>query len=299
MIIGHNKQLEFFQGLKNKETISHSFLFSGEEKLGKRLLAVEASMLLNCKANNKNEPCGVCDSCNQIEKGISADFFEINSSKEIKISEIRELIRKLSFKSSQKGFKFGIINNAHLMTIEAQNCFLKTLEEPKERTILFLITQYPDLLLQTILSRVFRMKFFPVEKSLIEKYLEERGISQEKIKDLIKLSFGRPGIIIDLLNSPEKEKEYKLAISEFEKTLFSSFLFRLQYAKENSENRIPEEVFENWISYFREKALSCESLVRLQEIKENMGLLFEAKISAMTTNVNRRLLFENLLINLK
>jgi len=120
MIIGHQKQWEFLKFLVKIKKIPHALLFVGPEKIGKKTLALEfASLIL--KQSLRGHPDFV--------------FLEpING--EIKISQIRELILRLSLKKSSAPFKIVIIDNAHLMNFQAQNCFLKTLEEPKGESVL-------------------------------------------------------------------------------------------------------------------------------------------------------------------
>ena len=129
--------------------------------------------------------------------------------KEIKISQIRELIWKLSLKPYAAPLKVAIIDKSHLMNQEAQNCFLKTLEEPKENTYLVLITEHPDSLLSTILSRCQSIKFYPVSQKEIENYLKKEKINEGKIQEILKISMGRPGRAIDFISSSEKLEEWQ------------------------------------------------------------------------------------------
>lgn len=299
MIIGHKKQWQFFQKMKKTEEIPHAFLFSGEEKLGKKCLSLEISALLNCSAN-KEEPCNICSSCRAISKRIHPDIHIIEESKEIKIGEIRRFIENLSFKPSLGNFKVGVIDNAHLMTRESQNCLLKTLEEPTGNTVFFLITEYPDFLLKTVLSRLWKMRFFPVGNDEMKKYLEMENINGKTAENLLNLSFGRPGILFDLLEDKDKEKKDYLTDLEIEKVSSASFFSRLKYAKDISEKEDMVEILKKWIDHFRKKIFSPSvSFSDFQIAKENLKLILDAKFLIMTTNVNQKLLFENLLINIK
>ena len=128
--------------------------FPAQEKLGKRKLALEWIKLF-FGGNVK------------LEKNPDLILIEPEEN-EIKISQIRDLNWKLSLKPFAASLKVAIIDKSHLMNQEAQNCFLKTLEEPKENTYLILITEYPDSLLSTILSRSKILNFIRFRKKKLK-----------------------------------------------------------------------------------------------------------------------------------
>ena len=111
--------------------------------IGKKTFAIEFSELVGCKFPD-----------------LKIVYEKKVNKTEIDISQIREVQNFLSYKSYNGGFKIVIVDGAQLMNTEAQNCLLKTLEEPKGDTILFLVTSKPDVLLPTIFSRCQTMKFF-------------------------------------------------------------------------------------------------------------------------------------------
>ena len=176
-------------------------LFEGVEKLGKKILALD---LISSVFNESfsNHP----------------DFILIeHESKQIHINQIRGLKRKLSLKPVRANLFGVVVDRAHLMTREAQNCFLKTLEEPKAKSLLILITEHPHFLLPTILSRCESIKFYPVEEKEIKNYLESKELSEQEIKDIAKASLGRQGEAVDFVEDPEKMKERKKIIKELVK----------------------------------------------------------------------------------
>ena len=295
-IIGHEKQWLFLKRAAESNKLPHALLFSGEEKLGKKFLAVQFSKFLNCKA--KERPCEQCESCFYIQKKAHPDvyFIENEHQSEIKILEIRKLIEKFSLKPGLSDFKIGIIDNAHFMTEEAQNCFLKLLEEPKGKAMLILISDYPELLLATILSRTARIKFSEVSREKINKFLIEKD--KKRAENIANLCFGRPGLAIDLLFNPEKEQARRTAITDIEKTRKANLQVRFQYAKKIPKEEI-SEILDVWIDYFRSKLVCCSGFsLELKAIKENLELVRFFRSLIMQTNINKKLALENLLINI-
>src|SRR5699024_7546621 len=162
-IIGNDKAIEALQkSIKNK-TISHSYLFEGNEGIGKKKIAYAFSKALLCK-EEESEPCNKCTSCNKFNSGNNPDFFLIEPEKDlINVKKIEGLIDEMAtipFESKRKVF---IINDAHKMNQASQNKLLKTLEEPPAFAHMILISSSPSSLLSTILSRVQRIKFYPIK----------------------------------------------------------------------------------------------------------------------------------------
>jgi len=248
-MIGHQKQWEFLKKSAELGRLPHALLFYGQKGLGKKALAIEFSKLL-------------------IGKAIPPDFILIEpEGKEIQIAQIRSLMQKLSFKPYVADFKIAVLNKAHLMTRESQNGFLKFLEEPTDKTYLILITEYPAMLLPTILSRVQKIRFFPAKDFKIED-------NKDLISDLIKMSE-------------------------------SDLASRFQYAKNISTEDL-KETLDAWLRYFRNifinrltgqevKNFSRYSLFKLKDIIRHIQ---STKFLISTTNTNPRLALEILLIEL-
>jgi len=284
-IIGHQRQRQFLRKSVEFGKISHAYLFSGPEKLGKKRVALEWTQLLFGKNFQLKQ---------------SPDLILIEpEEKEIKISQIRDLIWKLSLKPYSAHLKMAIIDQCHLMNIEAQNCFLKTLEEPKDNTCLILITEYPETLLPTILSRCQIIKFFPMPQKKIEDYLKKEGIEKEKIQDILRDSLGRPGRVIDYFLNSEKLDNRQNIIKIINKILNSDLAIKFQYAKELSQKNNLKEILETWLSYFRNILLeelnqqNSDSLTKLKKIIEKIQ---ETNFLISTTNINQRLTLEILML---
>jgi len=257
-ILGHQKIWQFLKKSVQSEKISHAYLFSGQSGLGKKTLALEFTKLLNCQNSNFLEkPCRVCSTCKAIDKGIHPDLLLISPlHQKIQIGQIRDLIWYFSLRPHSAPFKVAIIEQAHLMNQEAQNSFLKTLEEPKGNTILILISEFPQMLLPTILSRVEKIKFYPVSLREIEDYLKEQGATTEQVKELSFFSSGRPGLAVDFFLNPEKLENQKQKIAKLNKIIASDLPYQFQSTKELAKEPNLKEILEIWLIYLRRILIS-------------------------------------------
>ncbi len=286
MVLGHQKQREFLRKSAEIGKLSHAYLFAGEEYLGKRKMAMEwASSLLK----------------EDLAKGVHPDLILIGpeaEKKEIHISQIRDLIWKLSLKPYSAPLKIAIIDRAHLMNEEAQNCFLKTLEEPKDKTLIILITEAAETLLPTILSRCERIKFYPVKRKEIENYLKSQGVLEKEIQKIADISLGRPGVAINFLETPQKLEERAEKIKEIVKISNSDLAFRFQYVKDLSQSPDLTETLNIWLAYFRSILIGkyLNSTFPLPKLKNILKVLQDTNFLISNTNVNSRLALEILML---
>ena len=180
-IIGNDKIKNELKQTIELNKISHSYLFIGTEGIGKKLFAKEFAKMILCLDENKY--CNRCNSCIEFDSNNNPDFVQIEpDGNSIKIEQIRELQRKIIEAPITSNKKVYIINNADLMTREAQNCLLKTLEEPPEFVVLILIGSVENNFLSTIKSRCTILKFQDISKEEIKKYLKEK-YEMENITD--------------------------------------------------------------------------------------------------------------------
>ena len=138
-IIGNNNVKKILTKSLNNNTVLHSYMFIGQQGIGKSLLAKQFAKMILCQ-NYDLEECNNCKSCVEFDGGNNPDFIYIEpDGKVIKIEQIREMQNKVVEKPVNSGKKVYIINDADLMTKEAQNCLLKTLEEPPEYIVIILM----------------------------------------------------------------------------------------------------------------------------------------------------------------
>lgn len=279
-IIGHKKQWDFLKKSAQSGRLAHACLFSGQEKLGKKTLALElACFLLNSKQKTINHP----------------DFVLINGEKEIQISEIRELIRKISFKPSLAQKKVVIINNSHLMNQEGQTCFLKTLEEPRGDCLLILISDKPDFLLPTILSRLETIKFNLVSQAEIKKFLLKNDLSEEKAEQISLISSGRPGQAIDLAFNEQVLETFNQKIKQLNQLLKACLFSRFQYVKKMAEEpKEAKETLDVWLYFFRQMFLKNPT----KKLRKTINLIEKTKYLILNTNVNSKLALERLVLEI-
>jgi DNA polymerase-3 subunit delta' len=273
--MGHQKQWEFLQKKFETGTLSHAYLFLGAENLGKKDFAIELVKLINCASLKEGKPCQKCPSCLAIEKRTFPDLLLIkkkDDKSEIEISQIREVQNFLSYKSYYGSFKSVITENADQMNLEAQSCFLKTLEEPKGNTLLILISSKPDLILPTIYSRCQAVKFF-----------------------------GNPK------EDPQKLQLEKEILDQIIKVTSSDFSEKFKYAKAlDLEKNSLSEILKILLKYFRQqllaktigpKNLDAEKYT-LQKIKDNIKLIEDINDKIAFTNANPKLALEILLMEI-
>lgn len=176
-ILGNNHIKELLNNSIKSNNILHSYMFIGTEGIGKSLFAKEFSKMILCSSNNK--PCGICSSCIKFDSNNHPDFTVIDSEdkKSIKIGQIRFLQEQIAEKPIVSSRKIYIINNSDLMTVEAQNCLLKTLEEPPEYATIILILSNENKLLNTIKSRCTKINFQNISKEDLNKYAIQNNIT--------------------------------------------------------------------------------------------------------------------------
>ncbi|MBI4708072.1 MAG: DNA polymerase III subunit gamma/tau [Candidatus Omnitrophica bacterium] len=169
--------------LKNaiqKNRLAHAYLFAGPRGVGKTSCARILAKSLNCKDGLLANPCQQCASCKEISEGRSLDVIEIDGASNRGIDEIRVLRENVKFAPTSGKFKIYIIDEVHMLTTEAFNALLKTLEEPPEFVKFIFATTNPNKVLPTILSRCQRFDFRRITAREIASQLE-RIVTAEKI----------------------------------------------------------------------------------------------------------------------
>lgn len=161
--------------------IAQAYLFAGPRGIGKTTIARIFAKSINCTNRKKSEPCGQCENCLAIQSGQSFDLVEIDAASNRGINEIRELREHVKYPPTIGQYKVFIIDEAHMLTAEAFNALLKTLEEPPKHVIFVLATTEIHKLPETIISRCQRFDFKKVKIDDIAKLLR-MIVDYEKVK---------------------------------------------------------------------------------------------------------------------
>ncbi len=143
----------------SKKDLPHAFLFTGPWGTGKTSAARIIAKVVNCEQRKDGEPCNKCAMCREITAGSATDVIEIDAASNRGIEEIRDLREKVRLAPMRAKYKVYIIDEVHMLTNEAANALLKTLEEPPERTLFILCTTEPEKMLETVKSRCAWVKF--------------------------------------------------------------------------------------------------------------------------------------------
>ncbi len=327
-ITGHEFQKEFLMKSIDKGRVASSYLFYGPEGVGKKLVALEFAKLLNCERRREglgdyDEGKCTCSSCLKIEGSNHPDVTVLKSvdSSEIKVNQIREQIEDLIYLKPYEGrYKISIIDDAESMNVNAQNAFLKTLEEPPCDAVIILVCSKPQYLLKTITSRCQSLEFFRLDESAILHAIKTKSqISAENYETAARLSQGslskalmmdeqlllerksfidnianiqnRSAIeILELVGDISKEKssdsnDYNI----FFETLFL-WLKDILYVKSKIDDKHLVH------SDLTEDTKKFAQIWSIDYILELRSFLEEARESLLFRNVNKQFILENLII---
>ena len=212
---GHGHAKAVLKAALVGDRIAHAYLFHGEPGIGKFTTAMIFASTAICEEREQCgvascEACGRCAACRTVAAGNHPDIAVLRpEGATIKIDRIRELQSAITFKPFSAPRKWCIVDDAETMTLEAANCFLKTLEEPPPHSTLILVTARPQALPATIRSRCQAVRFtIPPREETIRRLQSERGLSAGQAAQLTGLTLGRPGAAMEAdLSSLLAERE--------------------------------------------------------------------------------------------
>ncbi len=318
-IIGQENAINILQRCIANKRIPHALLFAGDEGIGKRLTAVNFAKTLNCsrvksyesrvmskglfednpepetwdsELETQTDACDQCPSCTKIDRGQHPDVFIIEPEGEggqIKVSVIRELEEKLSYKPFEGNYKITIIDNADKMNQEAANAFLDTLEAPPALSILILISSRPDVLLATIRSRCQRISFMPLPLDTMSRLLHEKFKKFDPGAALLlsTLSGGRLGYAMNEDLMMQRDRSFDM---------LQSMLNRPE--EEIRDDKISMEEWFDWVQmWLRDVAVFI--VTQQADFLLNRDREDEIKTFAMTTTVKDILKLTRELYNIK
>lgn len=164
--------------------LNHAYLFTGSRGTGKTTCAKILSKAVNCLNPRGGNPCGECEICRGIENGSILDIVEMDAASNRKIDDIRDIIDEVQFKPAKSRYRVYIVDEVHMLTTEAFNALLKTLEEPPEHVIFILATTEVHKLPQTILSRCQRFDFHRIPpRDIADRLLYVANMEKAELSD--------------------------------------------------------------------------------------------------------------------
>ncbi len=315
-----------------QKTTRHAYLFAGPPSVGRRTLALRFAQALNCtQPPAPGESCGKCRNCQQIARLQHPDLLIVQRDDEAKLpwmDPVREALHQLALRPYQSTFKVALFPGFHEATDSAANALLKTLEEAPAYAVLILTADAPEQLLPTIVSRceVLRLRPLPVEEvqAFVEAHIAAAQAEGKELPGavagaelLARISGGRPGYALRLLQDPAALAFRLEKLNELQSLLSSSRAHKFSYAEKLAAE---EDGLRNtlllWLSFWRDVLLRAggsstppSNIDRVQEINALARRLplaesrrFVSKLEGAlallnNTNVNRRLLMETLLLD--
>lgn len=304
MLVGHDAVVARLARAVAQGTLGHAYLVTGAEHSGKTTLAQALVQALNCAADEV--PCGECSACRRIIAGTHPDVHVISldsaadeegsKRSEIGIKQVRDEVRHWAqlapFEGRQRVF---IINGAEMLSGEAANCLLKTLEEPQAQILFLLLTADVSRLPETVVSRCQRIDLRPVAAETIEQALLERGVEPSKARLFSRLSHGRPGQALDAASSEEfledragrLELFFEMAEGGLERRFEYSAELASRFSKKRAEVR---ETLDEWLELWRDllllKAGADESVVNLDYMERLQSMAHGFNIKEIRAAIN-------------
>jgi len=292
-IIGHTEITTFFENVLTKGRVSHAYCFSGRDHSGKFTVAQAVSRLL-LQTDKLHAHPDI-----QIVERIRDEKTD-KLKKDISITQIRHAIQFLSQSPHYKdGYKILIIKDADALSTAASNSLLKTLEEPKGKRVLFLLTKDTQKMLPTILSRCQHMMFSPVAINDMMHYAQTSSVAQAD--QLVEHADGLPGLLVQWMEHPDKYKDHEAEMQRFQNLIGKPLYEKLQ---------LVEELFGDKTDHIQARDnLSCvlglwhSSLTRLQDTLDPKTCIaldhhMRRARELLTKNIHPRLLVEQIMIQL-
>lgn len=299
-LVGNDHIIEFLTKSIVKKSISGSYIFYGPDNLGKTTVANYFARSLICTGSSGVLPCGQCPACLQSAKGIYGDIFLIKQAKDkknISIDQVREFIHNLNLTSFLNSYKIGIIKHAENLSEEAYHALLKTLEEPKLKVVIILITSHLEVMPLTIISRSQLLKFKLVKADIIYDYLiKQYKASRSAAKNFSRLALGRPALAVKFFANKEFLENYSTRIETLLKILSTDdYIKRFNLIKDLTGEpaagqeavRLSWRLIEIWLGLIRDLIL-----IKSDQTDLIQHHLFQKEIEKIKGNFNIKNLIE-------
>ena len=321
-VVGHKDIINYIRSAVTENKVSHAYILNGERGSGKKMLASLFATTLLCEKQGP-DPCNECHSCRQAESGNHPDIIRVTHEKPntISVEDIRRQVNEdIQIRPYQGPYKIYIIAEADLMTVQAQNALLKTIEEPPAYAVILLLAENAEALLPTITSRCVMLTLRNIRDTLIRKYLmETMHVPDYKADMCTAFAQGNMGRAIMLASSDhfneireeavqllkyinemdiseitkaiKKINTYKLEINDYLDIIMIWYRDVLLYKATKDMDKV---VFKDQITYIQERAKKSSY--------EGIELILESLEKAKTrlrANVSFDLVMELLLLTIK
>jgi DNA polymerase III subunit delta' len=201
-ILGHQRPITLLQRAIKNEKVVNSYLFLGNEGIGKKTVALQFAKALNClrEEAERGDACDHCASCKKIDNALHPDVLLIEPEGQyIKVDQVRQMQRQLAYKPYEGKRRVCILTAADRMAPHIPNTLLKTLEEPPLHTVIILLANNSKFILPTILSRCQSVRFNPLPINMVSKWLMEgKSFNEAEAHLLASLSEGSPGKALEI-----------------------------------------------------------------------------------------------------
>lgn len=290
-------------------TMSHAYLFSGTRHVGKMAVAKKVATALLCeKKETKKEmlfSCGACHACVMAKAGTHPDMVVVDAEQSgeitLRLQDIQR-IRERAALSAYGGIQVFIVRDVSRMTREAANAFLKVLEEPRGQVVFLLLAHVVDDVIQTIRSRVWHVRFWPMSEEMLTLGLKNGyDVSLEQATKVAGLSGGLPGVAIRLVMSVDEQKLLEKEHAHVHALCDVSVAERMKYAEKLREK--PEEM-QNWfkksITILADRVHTSLSQNNPEAVvvAEQCKMLMEHEEQFLKPYGVKRILFEDALIRM-
>jgi DNA polymerase-3 subunit delta' len=224
-VYGHRAAVDLLSRAVRTDEIAHAYLITGPSGIGRGLLARSFAGALACDAPAAQQPCGSCSACSRIARGTYPDVSLVSLESQvagsgsaerkntrISIETIRELRSSISLRPLEGRWRIAIIEDADLLSRDAYDGLLKTLEEPPPFVVILLIAAEPEALPETIRSRCLHIPLGPLSRAEITEALIAHGTSAEQAMVIASISRGRMAHALDLAGDPERLESRREAV---------------------------------------------------------------------------------------
>lgn len=318
-IVGQQHVTRTLQNALKQGRFSHAYLFSGPRGTGKTSAAKVMAKAVNCEQGPSPEPCNVCTTCQQITAGSLLDVVEIDAASNRGVDEIRDLRDKVKYAPTEVRTKVYIIDEVHMLTPEAFNALLKTLEEPPQHVLFILATTEPYKLPLTIISRCQRFDFHRVSAeemcSRLSYICEQENIQADDSALVLIAQMAEGGLrdavsLLDQAYAFGNDRITEADIRAIVGTVSDSFFHKiLSFIKEHNtaslldtvfelmtEGHDPEKFTEGFLHYFRDMLLvktapnldeTAQRLTTHEQLAQTAEWFSEAEIFTMMEETNR------------